>query len=361
MLKRDTLKQIMIKNPISKKKETNLRETVINRNMECVAASNLSLFPELDNKSPKLKNKTTPKKAKKLKKGKLPKIEMSLDPSNSKHYDAQDKLHQSLKKMLSENYIGYPVIKLLQELKIPSSGSSKVSNATSSKVASRDSSPSNISWVDFIDDVSSSDDDDNNSTDSDVYDLEDLDSLIKSTVNAADETEVYLTSEILDVFKEEPTTPEKEWKPTLPNKKSGKYIRKQGDNYVIEILENCLNVFGVEALGFIDYKWEEVENVDTVCFQFIDFEKLVREFPKLKQKFPQITNFVFKETNMNHVGDVNALAIFPRVTSLNISTEGNGILKKPRWREYTIYRISNRGLQFLNEDQVSILFIKHGY
>lgn len=74
---------------------------------------------------------------------------------------------------------------------------------------------------------------------------------------------------------------------------------------------------------------------------------------KLKQKFPNADHFYFKETNIQYLGQLNALAEIQGLTSLYIDPEGNPITEK-KWQSYAVYRLSHWGLKILNGKEVTV-------
>lgn len=74
---------------------------------------------------------------------------------------------------------------------------------------------------------------------------------------------------------------------------------------------------------------------------------------KLKQRFPNADHFIFKETNMQYLGQLNALAEIQGLTSLFIDPKGNPITEK-KWESYAIYRLSHWGLRVINQKEVSV-------
>ncbi|MFV0119389.1 hypothetical protein, partial [Staphylococcus aureus] len=77
--------------------------------------------------------------------------------------------------------------------------------------------------------------------------------------------------------------------------------------------------------------------VTTVRFNYVNFSGISTVLGRLKQRFPNAENFIFRETNINCLGQLNALADVQGLTSLQIDPEGNPITQK-EWRNYAIYR-----------------------
>lgn len=134
--------------------------------------------------------------------------------------------------------------------------------------------------------------------------------------------------------------------------------REQGGDYLIEICGRYLNIYGQNAVRFIDKSWNQTKasDVTTVKFNYTSFNGITGMWGKLKQKFPNADNFVFKETNIYCLGQLNALAEIQGLTSLFIDAEGNPIAEK-KWESYAIYRLSHWGLRIVNGREVSGMFM----
>ncbi|XP_066582971.1 leucine-rich repeat-containing protein 49 [Prorops nasuta] len=131
--------------------------------------------------------------------------------------------------------------------------------------------------------------------------------------------------------------------------------REQGGDYLIEIVGRCLNVFGQGALRFIDKNWDPVksEDVNVVKFYYAQFNSIALILGKLKYRFPNIEHFVFKETNIIHLGQLNALAETQGLTSIQIEVEGNPIVSKD-WKNYAIFRLAHWGLKIINGKEITL-------
>ncbi|KAL0278399.1 UNVERIFIED_CONTAM: hypothetical protein PYX00_000229 [Menopon gallinae] len=131
-------------------------------------------------------------------------------------------------------------------------------------------------------------------------------------------------------------------------------VREQGGDYLIEICGRCLNVYGQGALRFIDRPWNpsKAGDVTTVRFNYVNFTGIVSILGRLKQRFPNAENFIFRETNINCLGQLNALADAQGLSSLQIDAEGNSICQKD-WRSYAVYRLSHWGLRMINGKEVT--------
>ena len=73
---------------------------------------------------------------------------------------------------------------------------------------------------------------------------------------------------------------------------------------------------------------------------------------RIKIRFANAENFIFRETNINCYGQINALAECQGLASLTIDPEGNPIASKP-WRSYAIYRLSHWGLKQINSIEIA--------
>lgn len=81
--------------------------------------------------------------------------------------------------------------------------------------------------------------------------------------------------------------------------------------------------------------------------QFNDVAKFLN---KLKNRFPYAKHFVFKDTDISLLGQLNALAEIQGLTSIQIET-GNPIMSKD-WKMYAIFRLTHWGLTVINGKEV---------
>jgi len=121
---------------------------------------------------------------------------------------------------------------------------------------------------------------------------------------------------------------------------------------LIEIVGRCLNVNGQGALRFIDRIWDtsKAQDVNIVKFNYVQFNDVARSFGKLKNRFPHAEHFVFEETNISLLGQLNALAEVQGLTSIRIDA-GNPIVSKD-WKTYAIFRLAHWGLVVIDGKQV---------
>uniref|UniRef100_A0A1I8MMN0 Dynein axonemal assembly factor 1 homolog n=1 Tax=Musca domestica TaxID=7370 RepID=A0A1I8MMN0_MUSDO len=131
--------------------------------------------------------------------------------------------------------------------------------------------------------------------------------------------------------------------------------REQGGDYLIEICGRYLNIYGQGALRFIDKQWNptKANDVHTLNFSYINFNNITAILSRIKIRFPHAEHFVFRETNIHCLGQLNALAELQGLTSLYIDPEGNPLTNKEFWRQYAIYRLSHWGLKTLNGLEVT--------
>ncbi|XP_053658875.1 uncharacterized protein LOC128707943 [Anopheles marshallii] len=136
--------------------------------------------------------------------------------------------------------------------------------------------------------------------------------------------------------------------------KSGEREREQGGDYLIEICGRYLNVYGLGALRFIDKQWnmQKACDVHTVKFSYINFNSITAILCRIKVRFVNAENFIFRETNITCLGQINALAESQGIASLTIDPEGNPLASRP-WRSYAIYRLSHWGLKQVNGTEVT--------
>lgn len=131
-------------------------------------------------------------------------------------------------------------------------------------------------------------------------------------------------------------------------------VREQGGDFLVEICGRCLNIYGQGALRFIDRPWNsgKAADVNTVKFNYINFNSIIPVLGRIKQRFPNSEHFVFRETNIHCLGQLNALADIQGLTSVCIESDGNSITCK-EWQKYAIYRLSHWGLRIINGVEIS--------
>ncbi|XP_046403321.1 leucine-rich repeat-containing protein 49 isoform X2 [Ischnura elegans] len=125
--------------------------------------------------------------------------------------------------------------------------------------------------------------------------------------------------------------------------------KEQGGDYLIEIDDKCLSIYGQGALRHIDKPWNpaKASEVTSVKFHYIGFNSVALLFGRIKQLFPNVEHFSFRETNIYCLGQINALAEVQGLTSLQIDDEGNPITGK-NWRSYAVFRLYHWGLRVIN-------------
>ncbi|XP_046144769.1 leucine-rich repeat-containing protein 49 isoform X4 [Osmia bicornis bicornis] len=129
--------------------------------------------------------------------------------------------------------------------------------------------------------------------------------------------------------------------------------REQGGDYLIEIVGRCLNIYGQGALRFIDRPWDpsKAEDVNVIKFNYVQFNDVAKVLCKVKNRFPNIEHFMFKETNITYLGQLNALAEAQGLTSIHLET-GNPIISKD-WKVYAIFRLAHWGLKVINGKEIT--------
>jgi leucine-rich repeat-containing protein 49 len=85
---------------------------------------------------------------------------------------------------------------------------------------------------------------------------------------------------------------------------------EQGDDYLIELEDDTLSVYGSPAIQFLERPWnrQRAERASTVQFHFVAFDELVSHLGKFRENFPNIEHFEFTETNIHSMNQINALA-----------------------------------------------------
>ena len=102
---------------------------------------------------------------------------------------------------------------------------------------------------------------------------------------------------------------------------------EQGRDFLIELDGDLVNVFGAQALKFLDRPWNKQRSLKatSIQFNFVSFDDLVPYLSRLKQNFPNLANFEFLETDIRTMSQLNALALLQGLSSLVIGKEGNPV------------------------------------
>ncbi|KAG5682404.1 hypothetical protein PVAND_011757 [Polypedilum vanderplanki] len=130
---------------------------------------------------------------------------------------------------------------------------------------------------------------------------------------------------------------------------------KCGD-YLVEILGRYLNVYGIGAIKFVDKQWntQKAQDVHTVKFSYINFNSISPILSRIKVRFQNIEHYVFRETNIVCLGQLNALADTQGLKSITIDPEGNQLVTSNKnWRTYAIWRLNHWGLKQINGIEIT--------
>jgi len=88
-----------------------------------------------------------------------------------------------------------------------------------------------------------------------------------------------------------------------------------------------------------------------VKFNYVQFNDVAKFLGRLKNRFPHAEHFVFEETNISLLGQLNALAEIQGLTSIRIEIAGNPIVSKD-WKTYAVFRLAHWGLVVIDGKQV---------
>jgi leucine-rich repeat-containing protein 49 len=92
-------------------------------------------------------------------------------------------------------------------------------------------------------------------------------------------------------------------------------------------------------------------------FNCINFNSVSPQFTQLRQRYPSIEEFIFRDTNIYCLAQLNALAELQGISALTIEEDGNAIFAKD-WRTYAIYRLAHWGLEKINGDVATDNMVK---
>ena len=110
------------------------------------------------------------------------------------------------------------------------------------------------------------------------------------------------------------------------------------------------------AIKFVDKQWnvQKAQDVHTVKFSYINFNSISPILGRVKIRFPNVENYIFRETNIVCLGQLNAMADTQGLKSIVIDPEGNPLANANKnWRTYAIYRLNHWGLKQINGVEIS--------
>ncbi|CAK8673266.1 unnamed protein product [Clavelina lepadiformis] len=128
------------------------------------------------------------------------------------------------------------------------------------------------------------------------------------------------------------------------------------DSYLAEIDGDSLQLFGPGALDSLDKNWgnQASTSVTTVTVQFIKFDDFCLYINKIRNRFPNAVNFIFKEVNLHSLQQINSLSQLKKIDSLTIeSGQENPVTQFSLWKSYTLFRLSHLSLARLNGKEVT--------
>eukprot|EP01135_Chromosphaera_perkinsii_P002414 Nk52_evm20s223 gene=Nk52_evmTU20s223 len=119
----------------------------------------------------------------------------------------------------------------------------------------------------------------------------------------------------------------------------------------IDIHDNCLTVYG-NALASLD---KPVGNghFDTIHFQFVQYKDITEYFSKIRTKFPNVSKFIFSETQMSTLKNILELSQLKKLKELTIHQSCNPITEVICWKDYAIYTLSTIGLSHINGHEIT--------
>ncbi|KAM9312608.1 leucine-rich repeat-containing protein 49 [Gastrophryne carolinensis] len=127
------------------------------------------------------------------------------------------------------------------------------------------------------------------------------------------------------------------------------------DSHLVELEGETLCLYGLGALESLDRTWsvQTSGSLNTISFTFIDFDDIVQVLPKIRLKLPNIVHFKFKETNLTTLSQFNALSHLRRLEQLTVDPQGNPVVNFTLWKYYVLFRLSNFGIQKINDCEVT--------
>lgn len=147
----------------------------------------------------------------------------------------------------------------------------------------------------------------------------------------------------------------KNTKETMIFRSTGKVGSGMGDiNNLAELDCNCLSLYGSASLEALDRNWgvQSAGMVNTVVFNFIDFDEIVKHVHKLRSRFPSLANLIFNSCNIHSFSQLNGLANLRRLDSLTIDST-NPVTKFTLWKPYLLFRLAHLSPKNINNEDVN--------
>lgn len=125
-------------------------------------------------------------------------------------------------------------------------------------------------------------------------------------------------------------------------------------NNLAELDCNCLSMYGPASLEALDRNWglQAAGMVNTVVFNFIDFDEIVKHLHKLKSRFPSVTNLIFNSCNICSFSQLNGLANLRKLDSLTIDSS-NSVTKFILWKSYLLFRLAHLSPKNINNEDIN--------
>lgn len=147
----------------------------------------------------------------------------------------------------------------------------------------------------------------------------------------------------------------KSTKETMIFRSTGKVASGMNDiNNLAELDCNCLSLYGSASLEALDRNWgvQSAGMVNTVVFNFIDFDEIVKHVHKLRSRFPSLANLIFNSCNIHSFSQLNGLANLRRLDSLTIDST-NPVTKFTLWKPYLLFRLAHLSPKNINNEDVN--------
>ncbi|GAB1605089.1 leucine-rich repeat-containing protein 49-like isoform X4 [Argonauta hians] len=125
-------------------------------------------------------------------------------------------------------------------------------------------------------------------------------------------------------------------------------------NYHADLDDNSLSMYGIDSLKELDRICgaQATGSVNTVLFDFIEFDEIVKHLPKLRARFPNILCLVLNSCNIHCLSQLNGLASLLRLDHVVID-EVNPVTKFSVWRYYLLFRLAHFSLKTINNKEVT--------
>lgn len=96
-------------------------------------------------------------------------------------------------------------------------------------------------------------------------------------------------------------------------------LNKTCPQFYAKMDNNVLRIYGNGTLAYPELLWDKCTTTNATCvlFENIEFDDITEIFPCLRIRFPNLERFIFSETNINKLGQLNVLSEIHYVSNMS--------------------------------------------